>query len=212
MIAIAKPVRPTKKPVPAWHAGFLAMLPAIRRYACIAFRNLDDDAREDAIAEVIANALVAYVRLFDQGRSELAYATPLVRYAVAQFHDGRRVGNRINTRDVMTESAKKRRSITIESLDRFDKHAGEWIEATIEDDKTPVPDQAAFRCDFPIWLTTLSRRNRQISEELAKGHSTSHVARRFKVSAGRVSQLRRELHDSWHAFHGDSVDPHESSS
>ena len=67
--------------------------------------------------------------------------------------------------------------------------------------KEPVPDQAAFRCDFPAWLATHSLRNRRIAEALAVGHSTSEVARRFRVSAGRVSQLRGELRASWLEFH-----------
>jgi hypothetical protein len=31
------------------------------------------------------------------------------------------------------------------------------------------------------------------------------MARRFKISAGRVSQLRRELAESWCSFVGDKV-------
>jgi hypothetical protein len=33
---------------------------------------LREEAREEAIAETIANALVAYVRLFEQGKVDLA--------------------------------------------------------------------------------------------------------------------------------------------
>jgi hypothetical protein len=62
MIAIAKQNR-SRKSVPAWHAGFLAMLPAIVTHAKIVFRHLRGEARQDAIQEAIANALVAFVRL-----------------------------------------------------------------------------------------------------------------------------------------------------
>jgi hypothetical protein len=177
------------------------MLPRIRQYAHVAFRHLREEAREEAIAETIANSLVAYVRLFEQGRIDLAYPTVLARFAVAQIQDGRRVGNRLNTKEVLAERAQERHGFVVERLDRFDKYSGEWIEATIEDTHTPVPDQAAFRCDFPAWLATQSPRNRKIAEALAVGHSTSEVARRFNISPGRVSQLRRELHDSWSEFH-----------
>ena len=66
----------------------------------------------------------------------------------------------------------------------------------------PVPDIVAFRCDFPAWLNTLSRRDRRIAEILALGHRTREVAKRFDVSAGRISQLRRELAESWREFTG----------
>lgn len=52
-------------------------------------------------------------------------------------------------------------------------------------------------------LKGLKRRDRRIAESLALGNRTTDVAKRFKVCAGRVSQLRRELADSWHKFVGD---------
>ena len=54
MIATAKP-SPESLSIPAWHAGFLEMLPAIRRQARLAFRHLDPEAREEAVEEAVAN-------------------------------------------------------------------------------------------------------------------------------------------------------------
>jgi len=51
-------------------------------------------------------------------------------------------------------------------------------------------------------LDSLSSRDRRIAEELATGETTGAVAFKFRVSAGRVSQLRRELKQSWDEFHG----------
>ena len=65
----------------------------------------------------------------------------------------------------------------------------------------------AFRCDFPAWLGTLSPRNRRIAQFLALGNRTQDVARKFKVSEGRVSQLRREMAESWKAFVGEAPGP-----
>jgi len=64
MIAFAQtePVVEPANDVPEWHAKFLGMLPAIRRYARCAFRNLPLQARHDAVDDVIANALVAFGR------------------------------------------------------------------------------------------------------------------------------------------------------
>ena len=74
------------------HDQFLSMMPQIRIQSAIAFREFDAEACEDAIEEVVASCYVAFVRLVEQHRSELAYATPLAQYAIKQFHDGRRVG------------------------------------------------------------------------------------------------------------------------
>ncbi|MHC4407035.1 MAG: hypothetical protein ACYTG0_46070, partial [Planctomycetota bacterium] len=74
MIASRKPA-PRRESLPAWHDGFLAMVPRIRQYADFAFRHLAEEAREEAVAETVANALLAYLRLFQQGKVDLAYPT-----------------------------------------------------------------------------------------------------------------------------------------
>lgn len=197
------PTRRRLPRAPDWHDAFLAMLPAIRTQVRFAFRGLRPEAREDAVQEAIANALVAFVRLVQLDKTDVAYPTALARYAIAQVHDGRRVGNRLNVGDVLSPYAQKHKRIVVDRLDRFDEHNNEWIEAVVEDHRTPIPDQAAFRCDFPAWLTTLGRRNRRIAQALAVGQTTGYVAERFRLSQGRISQLRRELHRSWQAFHGE---------
>jgi hypothetical protein len=184
-----------------WHARFLTMLPLIEAHACFVFRRLDPEAREDAVQEVIANACVAFARLVQQDKADQAYASALARFAVAQFRDGRRVGNRQSIRDVLSPCAKKQRRWEVERLDRFDDTRGEWMEAVVEDHRTPILEQVAFRCDFPQWLKHLPARSRQVAQELAIGHSTGDVAKRFGLTPGRISQMRRELHQSWEEFH-----------
>jgi hypothetical protein len=180
------------------------MLPTIHAYARGAFAHLNPEARQDMIQEVIANALVAYVRLYQQGRVALAYPTVLARYGVAQVRDGRRVGAKLNIRDPLSRYCQKRKGVVVERLDVFDEEENAWAEAVVQDTRTAtVPDIVSFRCDFPAWLGTLSRRDRRIAESLALGHRTQDVARRFQVSEGRVSQLRRELAASWKDFTGE---------
>ena len=84
------------------------------------------------------------------------------------------------------------------------------IEAVVEDHRTPVPDQVAFRCDFPSWLHSLPVRNRRIARALSVGHTTGEVAKRFNVSPGRISQLRQEFQRAWEEFTvTDSPRPHD---
>ncbi len=71
-------------PVPSWHEQFLSMLPAIKSHATMAFRHLNSQAREEAIQEAIASALVVFVRLVQLKKVDLAYPTVLAHYAVAQ--------------------------------------------------------------------------------------------------------------------------------
>lgn len=205
MIAPLRNATITQVSCAAWHAGFLAMLPTIRAQARHAFRDLSLEKREDAIAEVIANACVAYHRLVKQDKADQAFPTVLARYAIAQFRAGRRVGCRMNCNDVLAHYAQKKQGFRVSTIDHLDRDSNQWREAVIEDDQTPVPDQAAFRIDFPEWLGLHSQRDRGIAVALAMGQRTQDVARAFEVSQGRVSQLRQEFHDSWQGFHGDEA-------
>lgn len=176
------------------------MLPVIRNCANHAFRYLDPEGREDAVQEVIANAFVAFARLVQLGKADLAYPTVLARYGVAQLRHGRRVGNRWRIGEVLSDHAQRKKGFFVNRLDRFERESGEWRETIVEDSRTPVPDQVAFRIDFPAWLNSQTKRNRRIVEALAIGDTTGEVARRFKVSSGRISQLRRRFHESWREF------------
>ena len=46
----------------------------------------------------------------------------------------------------------------------------------------------------------MSKRKRRIAKALGNGERTKEVAKRFGVSAGRISQVRRELMAAWDAF------------
>jgi DNA-binding NarL/FixJ family response regulator len=123
---------------------------------------------------------------------------------VAQYHVGRLVGTSYSSRDVHSTRARLEAGIEIHSLGTSSEQREEWLECLTDNRRTPVPDQAHFRLEFPRWLGTQTNRNRQIAEMLAFGYSTGEVARKFNISSGRVSQIRRELHESWNEFNGES--------
>jgi hypothetical protein len=91
------------------------------------------------------------------------------------------------------------------SLGAPGEQVGEWIECLHDNMQTPIPDQVAFRCDFPRWLAMQTPRNRRIAEQLSLGTSTGEAAKAFRMSQARISQLRRELADSWYAFINDAL-------
>ena len=189
-------------PAPRWHRRFMQLLPAILATARYSFRHLKGDALQDALAEVVAGSYVMFVALVRRGRESLAYGSPLAKFAIAQYNDGRRVGNRLNVGEVLSDYARQRKCFKVESLDHFDEIENQWQEAVVQDTRSaPVSDTVAFRVDFADWLDHLPRRNRRIAESLSLGHTTGDVAKRHKIS-GRVSQLRREFSKSWTDFTG----------
>ncbi len=74
----------------------------------------------------------------------------------------------------------------------------------VEDRHATPADVAATRIDFDAWLRSMPPRQRAIAEVLATGEGTTLVARRFGLTAGRISQLRRKLHRSWCLLQGET--------
>jgi hypothetical protein len=190
-------------PAPRWHRRFLQLLPTIVRTARYSLRHLRGEALQDALQEVIVNAFVTFVALVRRGKMDLAYGSVLGRLGAAQFKDGRRVGNSLNSADVLSPYAQRLKSLIVERLDHHEKDdENAWCEVLVED-KTAGPfDIVRTKLDFESWLQSLPRRDRKVAQFLSLGHRTADAAKKFKVSQGRVSQLRRELQESWNDFTG----------
>jgi DNA-binding NarL/FixJ family response regulator len=107
----------------------------------------------------------------------------------------------MNSKEPLSRYAQRRRGIKVEQLEvAVDIEA--WLPVFADDRRVSVADQAALRIDTREWLGRLSDRLRKIAGDLALGFSTSEVAQRYRLSPGRISQLRSELYDSWAEFQG----------
>lgn len=183
-----------------WQDRFLRLLPPIRRNAHYAFRRFPPEAREEAIQEVTVSCLTAFHRLVQQDREEAATATSLANYAIAHYRVGRSIAHSMNIGDVTSTYCQHRKGIRIESLLQYDTALCQWQEILVEDQRATPADVAITRIDFQAWLSSLSPRMRRLAETLASGETTSAVAELFRVSAGRISQVRRQLMDTWDQF------------
>jgi hypothetical protein len=177
-----------------WQSSFVAMLPEIEQKLRLAFCRLDPEAREDAIEEGVVHSLLAYVRLVEQGRAEVATASSLAWYSSRHVRRGRPAGGRMNGKEPLSRYGQISNDIEVE------RQSGNWIDAMVEDKRAPVADQVAAKMDVGAWFATLTKRMKEIAKELAFGCSTSEVAKKHGVTAGRISQLRRSLEESWAAF------------
>ncbi len=183
------------------------MIPAIVKYARFAFRHVRGQDRQDLIQETIANAMVSFRRLVRRGRESVAHASVLAKYAIRQIKDGRRVGSKLNVREMLSTYAQRHKGFYVERIDHYDPQEQEWTQTVVEDRTAGPADIARTRIDFSDWLDSLKRRDRRVAEFLAKGETTKSAATRFKAYAGRISQLRRELAANWRAFLGDDPGP-----
>ena len=193
---------PSRKAKLNWQDGFLRMLPQIEAQLRFAFRFLDPDAKEEAVQEGVTNCVVRYERLARQGRDDIAAPTPLAQFAIRQIRAGRTVASKLNCRDPLSLYAQMRKGLIVERLDHVCPETEEWLDIALEDLRAPIPEQVALRIDVAAWMSRFTRRMRRIARELASGWSTGELARRHGLSAARISQLRREFHDSWMEFQG----------
>jgi hypothetical protein len=175
-----------------WQPSFAAMLPEVVQNLQRAFCRLDYSSREEAICEAIMHSLLAYIRLHDQGREAVASPSSLAFYSARQVRCGRPAAGRMNGKEPLSRYAQLRNGIHVERPD--------WIELLVSDKRASVPEQVAMKLDMNAWFSGLSQRLKQIARDLAFGFSTSEVAQRQGVTAGRISQLRRTLEKSWTAF------------
>ena len=199
MIAPASPVR-RRKPAPGWHSRFLAMLPEIREYARYEFRKLKPEAREDAVEEIVCAACAAFARLAAQGKLHAAYPSALVRFAAKQFRSGRRLGCKLNIKDLSSDHCRLQKHIALDRLDRWDREEGQWIEVLVEDHRAGPAATAAARIDVGDWFQRMGPRDRRMAQALAVGERTTDVAKRFGISPARVSQKRWEFRSNWEKF------------
>jgi hypothetical protein len=200
------------------HAQFLLILPRIETHALISFRHLRcPDRRADAIAEVVAVAWKWYLRATQQGKDVTEFVTTLATYAVRHVRSGRRLCGQERAKDVMSPVAQHRHHFHVERLNHSTRRCHENIhgepywqqamdafeERLRDNTQSPVPEQAAFRIDFPVWLSQLGARNRAIAEDMTLDLGTFELADKHGTTPGRISQLRREFHADWLRFHGE---------
>jgi hypothetical protein len=199
---------------------FLELLPRVERHAAVVFRTLPAAEREEAVAEAVAAAFVAFRRLRLRGLDPARdFPSQIARYAVLHVKDGRQVGGRRHSQDVLSPYAQRKHRFRVESLplatrrpheDLYGELRGQrqldLFEERLRDNRrTPPPEQAAFRLDFPEFMGSLSRRDRRLARYLSLGHSGKAAARRFGLSPGRVTQLRQRWCREWRARNGEEA-------
>jgi hypothetical protein len=102
---------------------------------------------------------------------------------------------------VLSPFAQRQKRFAVSGIERFDLKERRWKEITIEDARPSPAEQAAWRLDFLEWLKRLPVEARRIALTLASGETTGGAAKLYRLSPGRISQIRRALRENWHAFH-----------
>jgi hypothetical protein len=194
---------------------FLTLLPRIENCARFHFRGRRcASGKADAIAETVALCWKWFCRLAQGGKDMAAFLPTLVSFAARSVKTGRRLCGQERARDVLSFRAQQRGDFTVESLPLTPARSRHVLEDTLnsrdeldgyadrlrDNTQTPVPDQAAFRIDWPRFFKTLSSRDRRLAGFLSLVNSALAAARKFGLSPGRVTQLRQKWCRDWRAL------------
>jgi len=184
---------------------FLAdVLPRVEAHGRIYFRHVRCcHTREELLAEMIALCWEWFLRLARRGKDALSFVGALVGYAARAAGSGRRLCGHERSKEVLSPVAQRRHGFSVNRLPDFSTLGGNMLdEALMDNTVSPVPEQVAFRLDFPTWHRGHRERDRRLIDRLMAGEGTVEAGRAFGLSPARISQKRRAFRDGWLAFCG----------
>jgi hypothetical protein len=185
---------------------FLAdVLPRVIEHGRIYFRHVRcGHRREELLAETTALCWQWFLRLVRRGKDVLSFVSALVSYAARAVGCGRRVCGHERSNEVLSRVAQRRHGFSVERLPDLSTLGGNMLEEALEDNTvSPVPEQVAFRLDFPAWRLGHPERDRRLIDRLLAGEGTVAAAQALGLSPARISQKRRAFRDGWLAFCGE---------
>ncbi len=188
-------------------ASFIAIvLPRVLSHGRVCFRGIKCPHRQqDAIQDMIGLAWQWHLRLAEKGKDSTRFPTALATYAARAVKSGRRLVGQERSKDVLSPLAQQRHHFAVRRLPDFETLSDNpLIEALADNTKSPPDETVCFKLDFTAWLASLTNRDRSIAENLMIGGRTIDVAREYGLSAGRISQMRREFCQDWQTYCGDS--------
>jgi hypothetical protein len=202
------------------HDTFQSLLPKLETHAAIYFRHVRcPDKKADYIAECVALAWGWLTRLHERGKDVRQFAMVFVYLVARAVRNGRRLCGQERAKDVLSPRAQQRRNFRVESLPSSTRRSFDDFYASVrgqqsvdsyeerlkDNSVTPPPDAAAFRIDWPAFLNTLSERDRELAHFLSLGHAASKAAEQFKLTPGRVTQLRQRWCREWRLCQGEDA-------
>lgn len=185
------------------HAAFVTdILPRVVLHARIFFRGEKcPGKKEDRIAETAAIAWKWYRLLVKRGKDPAQFPCRFATLAALAVKSGRKIAGMERAKDVMNGRAQQRHNFRVSALpDTSTLTTNPFTEALRDNTQTDVPEQVAFRLDFPAWLTTRTTRDRTLIEGMGMGERTKDLADKLGMSQARVSQMRREFKEDWTQF------------
>jgi len=188
---------PTTPSVPTFDVLYAKMLPHFRYYArCHVRRKNRRGDYEDVIQDLTGIALDMYTSLVRRGKE--VFYSPLVQFAIKRYREGRRFTGS-NTRDILSEQAQIIGRSNACQLSALEREPGTWDFGHYNRHHNPA-EAVQWKLDYEAWIAMQTPRDQDIITDLSYGETTGDVARKYRVSAGLISQYRKRYRNSWNAY------------
>jgi hypothetical protein len=201
----SSPAEKGASPEPLQRLFLSAVLPSLMTHAEVCLRGVRcPHERAELRAELFALGWCWFLHLVRRGKRPEHFPTALATFAGRAVKSGRRLCGQQRSKDVLSPLAQRRHGFAVGPLPAVSTLDGSILEEALRDNTRATPDeQAAFRLDFPAWVERRSVRDRRLIRDMMRGERTGELADKFGLTAGRISQLRREFHDDWSAYYGE---------
>lgn len=175
--------------IKAIHERFLAVLPKIEEVGHHHFRFWGQEKCAEAIQEVTAQAWKAYLSADLQGKEPDNFIYVLAKRCCQHVKQGRRAAGGFMCTDVSERVNQRRAGFKVAQ----EPEDGLSPMDTVVDNRHSSPaDCAAFKTDMRTWLERLAPKKRAIVEDMMLGEDGLTLAKKHRVTPGRISQIRRE--------------------
>ena len=182
------------------------ILPILSRTVPRVVNPTDCEDSEELIADTLATAAEMLQSLEKAGRKIPARSVAF--YSIQRAKSGRRA-YQSGAADPLSPVFRTRTPSAIIPLDAPISSEGEGAYRTMGDfigAPTEDPSETALRrIDWESFLGTLATREKQILSCIADGWRNMDIAKRFKVTPARITQLKREIADRIKEFMGADI-------
>lgn len=159
----------------------------------VAKPGIGEDA-EELIQDATASAAGMIDSMESAGKRPIAKS--IAYYAIQRTKVGRRSYS-AGTCDALSPATSIRRKISRTSMDKDHTDVTDGTSASLHDVMaTPGDDpatEAARSLDWSLMISSLNKRERDVLAAIADGRPMKSLARKYKVSAPRITQIARDI-------------------
>jgi hypothetical protein len=150
------------------------------------FRDYKPEARDEAVANVLADTWEQFVSLVERALANDTLLTTTFHFACKRTRSGRQSG--------------KVKNSAYKELFNHAKRVSDLPMDAFVSDRVGVYEAVQFRVDTADWLDQLPENHRNRAIDLASGESPSDLASRWCVSRAAVTGEKRYLESSYAEF------------